>query len=378
MGTVSVAVRVQGGFTRYYAVKRLLPEVRSDPSQRAMFLEEARIAGSLDHPNVVPVLDVGEDAEGPFLVMEYVDGASVSALLQALRSARRVLPIEVALHIARDVGRGLQAAHGATDASDQPLGIIHRDVSPQNILVDFHGRVRLTDFGIARAAGRSEKTRTGVLKGKLGYMSPEQLRFQPVDQKSDLFALGVVLYELVSGTRLYPSGEDGMEGARRILEEPPPDLGEDRHDVPPELVRLVLDLLMKEPENRIESASAVVQVLDELLLDYPTPEILEQLKDIMGRLFGEIRSARSLRLSEGLKTLDQQSLSSSSASKLLIAAALTVSFVGGAWALHSRVARSAPNREVAERSEGSGVRTAPGSPGGGRTGTSLAAGGKDP
>ncbi|MEM7607743.1 MAG: serine/threonine-protein kinase, partial [Myxococcota bacterium] len=164
MGTVSVAARVEGSFVRYFAVKRLLPELRADAAQRAMFIEEARIAGALVHPNVVPVIDVGEDRDGPYLVMEYVDGVSAAACIKALRALRQTLPVGVAVLVARDVMRGVAAAHEATDAEGRALGIVHRDLSPQNVLIDFAGRARVTDFGIARAAGGDHHTRTGVLK----------------------------------------------------------------------------------------------------------------------------------------------------------------------------------------------------------------------
>ena len=293
MGTVSVAARLEGGFQRYYAIKRLLEELRADPMQRSMFLEEARIAGSLHHPNVVPVLDVGEDAGGPFLVMEYVDGVSLGTLLAALRRAGRQLSIGQVLLLARDVTRGLGAAHAAVGSDGRPLAIVHRDISPQNVLLDFTGRARVTDFGIARAAGRDQKTRTGILKGKLGYMSPEQLRFRPIDQRSDLFALGVLVYEMASGIRLYPPGDDGMEGARRILEEPPPDLGADRDDAPPGLVRLTLDLLMKEPAARTPTAMDVEGELSALLEDCEEAAETLALQRLLVALFGDARSERS-------------------------------------------------------------------------------------
>lgn len=303
MGTVSVAARVEGGFQRYYAVKRLLPELRADQRQRQMFLEEARIAGSLQHPNVVPVLDVGEDEDGPFLVMEYVDGVSLGALLKTLRRRGQLLSIAQVLLIARDIVHGLDAAHRATSPAGEALKIVHRDISPQNVLVDFQARARVTDFGIARATGRDHKTQTGILKGKLGYMSPEQLRFRPVDQRSDLFSFGVVLYEMAAGIRLYPPGEDGASGARAILDEPPPDLGHEREDAPSGLVRLVLDLLMKDPDARSQTAADVCVELDALLLDYDEAFEVESLRELLKGHFGMLRDERSRDIAEAVSVM---------------------------------------------------------------------------
>ena len=218
MATVDLAVRREGTFLRLHAVKRLHSHLLDDADVRAMFLEEARIAGLLRHPNVVSVTDVGEDAAGPFLVMDYVEGVSVAALIEHTRAQAELVPLDVALRIAIDVARGLHAAHELTAPDGRPLSLVHRDVSPQNVLLGFDGVARVTDFGIAKAMGRSARTSTGILKGKLGYMAPEQLRFSGQDRRSDLFAFGVVLYELLTARRLYP-GQRGEETARRILED---------------------------------------------------------------------------------------------------------------------------------------------------------------
>jgi serine/threonine protein kinase len=162
------------------------------------------------------------------------------------------------------VAEGLHAAHELSEPDGTPLGLVHRDISPQNILIGIDGVARVTDFGIAKALGRTSQTSTGILKGKLAYMAPEQLRFEEPDRRADLFALGVVLFELLTGRRLYKS-EQEFDGPRRILAEPPPDLAEWRDDVEPELVELSFELLAKDRERRPDTAKAVARRLDIIL-----------------------------------------------------------------------------------------------------------------
>jgi serine/threonine-protein kinase len=197
MGRVELALRKEGAFKRLYAVKRLHSILVSDTAVREMFMEEARIAGLIRHPNVVSVLDVGEDADGPFLIMDYVEGASLASLLKRASAAESPIPIQVCVRIAREIALGLHAAHELVDHDGARLDVVHRDLSPQNVLFGFDGAVRITDFGIAKALGRSVRTSTGVLKGKLSYMSPEQLQFEEPDRRSDLF----FLFELLAKER---------------------------------------------------------------------------------------------------------------------------------------------------------------------------------
>ncbi len=266
MGRVELVVRQEGEFRRAYARKRLHAALAGDPEARAMFTEEARIAGLLHHPNVVSVIDVGEDEEGPFLVMSYVQGVSISELLRELARREELLSQQVALRIFIEVARGLHAAHELVGHDGERLDIVHRDVSPQNILVGFDGVARLTDFGIAKARVRDGRTSAGVLKGKLGYFAPEQLRFQPVTPRTDLFALGVVLFEALSGRRLYGDAST-EEVARRILDEPPPDLYDVRQDLHPALSELLFRLLAKRPEKRPADADEVADALEAILVE---------------------------------------------------------------------------------------------------------------
>ncbi len=186
-----------GGFERDVAVKVLLPEYSSEPEFVEMLLDDARIAGSIGHPCVVQVIDVGREGEQFYLVMEYVDGADLRSLMRAVPEGR--LPLTMALFITSEILRGLHAVHTAVDRGGVPRGIIHRDVSPANVLVDRSGAIKLGDFGIARASGRISRTRHGAIKGKLRYMAPEQLGAKTIDHRADLYAVGMVLVELILG-----------------------------------------------------------------------------------------------------------------------------------------------------------------------------------
>jgi len=256
MGSVDIAVLKKPGFRRLFAVKRLRPELVEDERAKAMLLEEGRIAGQLQHPNIVPVVDVGEDAQGPYLVMDLVPGIPLGDLIRWARAAKTKLDVQLVLRLIRDAARGLHAAHELKDQAGKELALVHRDVSPQNVLVGFDGIARVTDFGIAKVLDRERETTHGLLKGKTGYMAPEQLRFEAIDRRADLFSLGVVLYELLAADRLY-RGKDLPETARLILHAPPPDIGAVRKDVPPEIVELLFELLAKDREVRPPTAKDV-------------------------------------------------------------------------------------------------------------------------
>lgn len=287
MARVDLAIKRSGTFRRMYAVKRLHPHLASDPEFRQMFLDEARIAGLIRHPNVVGVLDVGEDELGPFLVMDYVDGLPLSNLLGRARQGAAPIPVQIAVRIALDIARGLHAAHQLRiDA--ETVGVVHRDLSPQNVMVGFDGQARLTDFGIAKALGYGAKTATGVVKGKTSYLSPEQIRSEVPDRRSDLFSLGIVLFEMLSGARLYKRG-DGSSDMHAIVEEPVPDIGELRPDVPDELVRLSFELLAKSREARPADADQVVRQLESILAALIAEETPHSVADYVEEVAAEVK-----------------------------------------------------------------------------------------
>jgi serine/threonine-protein kinase len=303
MGYVEVAMRQEGRFRRLYAVKRLHLHHRGDAGFRAMFMDEARVAGLVRHPNVVSVLDVGEDDDGPFLVMDYVDGVSLGAIIAGLRPADAPLPLALCVTVASQVARGLHAAHELRGEAGELLSLVHRDVSPQNILVGFDGTARVTDFGIAKAFGNVNRTATGLLKGNVGYMSPEQLRFETADRRSDLFSLGVVLFEALARKRLYRNTEPNLS-ARRILTEPPPDIHEIRADAPPELVQLLFELLAKETDLRPDSALEVAERLEGMLTLMDATDGRFDLATFLGASFGEAREQRRREIAEALAAVE--------------------------------------------------------------------------
>src|SRR4051794_2153611 len=210
-----------GGFQRFVAIKRLHPHLASEQEFVEMFLDEARLAASIHHPNVVPILEVGTSDKGYYLVMEYIEGDTLARLLARATTMRQRIPVPIVIRITLDTLAGLHAAHELRDDADNLLNLVHRDVSPQNILVGMNGTARITDFGVARAATRLSSTRSGQLKGKLAYMAPEQARGGKIDRRADVFSLGTVLWESLADKRLF-KGEGEAETLNRVLFEPIP------------------------------------------------------------------------------------------------------------------------------------------------------------
>ena len=264
MATVHVG-RLLGpvGFSRTVAIKRLHPQFAKDPEFVAMFLDEARLAARIRHPNVVPVLDVVAEGSELFLVMDYVEGESLSRLIGNASRRGEVPPARIAASIVAQMLHGLHAAHEARDERGQPLGIVHRDVSPQNVLVGVDGSARVLDFGVAKAIGRASITREGELKGKLPYMAPEQVRRGgQVTQRTDVYAAGVVLYEALTATRLFTGDGEGeifsavVEGAK----DPPSSV---EPSVPAALDAITMRALSRDPLDRYASAREMALALEE-------------------------------------------------------------------------------------------------------------------
>ncbi|MGD0678161.1 MAG: serine/threonine-protein kinase [Polyangiaceae bacterium] len=249
-----------GGFSRTVAIKRLHPQLAKDPEFVAMFLDEARLAARIRHPNVVPTLDVVASNGELFHVMEYVQGESLSHLARGLRARGERVPLPIVLRIMMDVLHGLHAAHEARDERGVPLGIVHRDVTPQNILVGVDGAARLLDFGVAKATGRAATTQEGQIKGKLAYMAPEQLMSAGVTRETDLYSASVVLWEMLVGDRLF-TGESDLDVVAKLLQHnirPPSRLVP---DVPPALDAVVMRGLAAKMDNRFATAREMGQAL---------------------------------------------------------------------------------------------------------------------
>jgi serine/threonine protein kinase len=252
-----------GGFNKLVALKRILPQYARSADFTAMFLDEARLAARIQHANVAQVYDIGRNEHGLYFTMEYVHGEDIRGIMNAALRRDGELPLEHALTIAIGAAAGLHAAHELVDDRGTLIGLVHRDVSPSNVLVSYGGCVKLIDFGVAKAAGRQTETRVGTLKGKLSYMSPEQCAGRPIDRRSDVFALGVVLYEMTTGTRLYRAEAD-YELMKRIVEDDAPPPTSRCADYPRELEDIVLRALRRDPAERYPSAQALQLDLEKL------------------------------------------------------------------------------------------------------------------
>jgi hypothetical protein len=262
------------GFAPIVAVKSLHPQFAKDPEFVRMFLDEARLAGRIRHPNIVPVIDVHAEGDELFLVLEYVHGESLGKLLSAGRRAGNVLPSSLASAILCDVLQGLHAAHEAKDERGEPLGIVHRDVSPQNALVGADGIARVLDFGVAKATGRVTSTRDGQVKGKFAYMAPEQLRGERVDRRADVYSAAVVLWEALTGERLF-RGENEGHTVERVLfgSLSPPSAF--RPDVPEALDAVVMRGLSRERSDRFGTAKEMAIALAAAVLPASATEVGE-------------------------------------------------------------------------------------------------------
>ncbi|HEV8549676.1 MAG TPA: serine/threonine-protein kinase [Polyangiaceae bacterium] len=249
------------GFSRTVAIKRLHPQFAKDPEFVTMFLDEARLAARVRHPNVVPTLDVVASQGELFLVMEYVQGESFARLLYLTKTAGKRAPREMVCAIVASVLHGLHAAHEAKSERGDPLGIVHRDVSPQNILVGVDGIARVLDFGIAKAAGRAQVTREGQVRGKMAYIAPEQLQNSAADRKADIYAAAVVLWEALTGERLFLGESESATIAKVLAGEvsPPSKLVS---DISPALDAVVMRGLNRDRTARFETARDMARALE--------------------------------------------------------------------------------------------------------------------
>lgn len=200
--------RGAAGFERVVAVKRILPYIAENEEMRTMFVQEAKLAVQLNHPNIAQTFDLGQVDDHYFIAMEFVDGHSVQSLLLRFEERRRTMPEDAVCHVVCEIAEALHYAHFAEDVSGRALGIIHRDVSPHNVLVSFAGEVKVIDFGLAKAANRASQTKDGVVKGKLAYLSPEQAHGQVIDRRSDVFSLGICFWEMLTGRRAFKRDDD--------------------------------------------------------------------------------------------------------------------------------------------------------------------------
>ena len=252
------------GFKKQVAIKRVLPQLSKNEQFVAMFLDEARLSAHLSHSNVVSVFDIGVGDDAYFIVMEYVDGADLKTVVEHHRKLGRTMPVEIASFVAAKMCQGLAYAH-ELEADGKHLQIIHRDITPANVLITRYGEVKIVDFGLAKASSQLAESDAGVIKGKFGYLAPETVREQPVDKRVDIFALGIILWEMLAGRRLF-LGETDFATVRLVRDAVIPKL-----QIPAELDRILTRTLARESGARYGSARDLGRDLTRFLFHYGRP-----------------------------------------------------------------------------------------------------------
>ena len=284
MAEVYVAsAKGSAGFEKLVALKRIHPHLSSDPGFVSMLIEEAKLSVSLSHQNIVQTFDLGCIEDSYFIVMEHVEGYDLDQVLRALRERREKLPVGVAAHVVAELCRGLAFAHQRIDDQGRPLHIVHRDVSPQNVLLSLAGEVKIADFGIAKTASRVSDAEAGVIKGKYFYMSPEQAWGDPLDYRSDIFSAGIVLWELLVGETLHQAKhvQALLDDVRRAEVPPPSSL---RAEVPAALDAIVARATAVEPSDRFSDAGALADAICEVLAARSSVHPAVQIRALLAEL----------------------------------------------------------------------------------------------
>jgi eukaryotic-like serine/threonine-protein kinase len=252
------------GFKKIVAIKRVLPHLSEKKQFIGMFLDEARVSAHLSHSNCVQVFDIGVGDNTYFIVMEYVDGADLKGVIEHRRKLNQPFPIEEACLICVKICEGLAYAHELVDGRGESLNIVHRDMSPPNVLITRHGEVKIVDFGLAKANSQLERSEPGIIKGKFSYLSPEAAKGLSVDARTDIFAVGIILWEMLAGRRLF-MGESDLETVRMVQSARVPSIRELNPQVPPELERVLMRALTEEPGHRYQRARDFGAALNQLL-----------------------------------------------------------------------------------------------------------------
>ncbi len=275
-----------GGVERYVVLKRVIRERASDVDFIRMFLDEARLAAQLQHPNVAQVYDIGKLGDSYFFTMEYVHGETVRGLLHRAYGLRKPVSIGNVLTIIAGSAAGLHHAHERVGVDGRPLGIVHRDVSPSNLMVSFEGHVKIVDFGVAKATDRMSETKAGTVKGKIAYLSPEQCRAGAIDRRSDLFSLGIVMWEMLTTERLFAKSTD-FDNMMAIVNDDVRAPSAVRPAIAPEIDAIVLRLLAKNPDDRYQTAGDVVDAIEEVAARSNSILSASALGRSMKELFGQ-------------------------------------------------------------------------------------------
>lgn len=289
------------GFEKFLAIKRIFPQLSRNEDFVEMFFAEARIASDLNHPNISHIYDLGQEEGDYFIAMEYIHGKDAFRLLRRCKTQGRQLPLPLAGFITLQILQGLDYAHRKKDHRNQPMNIVHRDVSPRNVLISYEGNVKLIDFGIAKASVQNTHTQAGTIKGKINYMSPEQARGEELDARSDLFAVGLLLYELIFQAKLF-KGTTEIHTLELIRECNLPDFRVNFPELPEELDAILVKALARDRAERFQSAQQFIQALNHFLVRYSTVPGQTWLSEFMQECFGpeingeqrELESFRSL------------------------------------------------------------------------------------
>src|SRR5262245_49085254 len=255
------------GFKKQVAIKRVLPHLSEKKRFIAMFLDEARLSAHLSHSNVAQVFDIGVGDNAYFIVMEYVDGADLKAVIEYMKKSGHVFPVEAAVFITSRICEGLTYAHELRGTDGQPLEIIHRDMSPPNVLITKHGEVKIVDFGLAKATSQLEKSEAGIIKGKFGYLSPEAAQGLDIDHRTDIFAVGIILWEMLAGRRLF-FGETDFATVKMVQSAQIPPL---EREIPAELARILARSLARDPATRYATARDLGRDLTSFLYRHGQP-----------------------------------------------------------------------------------------------------------
>ncbi|HEY6555713.1 MAG TPA: protein kinase [Polyangiaceae bacterium] len=282
-----------GGFQRFVAIKRLHPHLAHEKEFVEMFLDEARLAAGIHHPNVVPILEVGASDRGYYLVMEYIEGDTLARLLARAATSGQKLPVNIGLRIILDMLAGLHAAHELRDDLGNPTELVHRDVSPQNVLVGIDGISRITDFGVARAQSRLTSTRTGQLKGKIAYMAPEQASGKDyVDRRADVFSAGILLWEVLAARRLFKA-ENEAATLSRVISEPITKLSSITSDVSPQISAVCMKALERDPDRRFATCAQLADALERAAPDRVSSgrEVSIYVSEVLGQEISQQREA---------------------------------------------------------------------------------------
>jgi serine/threonine protein kinase len=285
------------GFEKLVAIKRILPNIAEDEEFIAMFLDEAKISVQLAHANIAQIYDMDKVNNSYFIAMEYIPGKDMRAIFERCRKKGEPAPIPLSCYVISKVCEGLDYAHRKKDQIGRDMNIVHRDVSPQNVLISYEGEVKVIDFGIAKAAGKATKTQAGILKGKFGYMSPEQIRGLPLDRRSDVFAIGVCLYEMLTGERLFVGDSDFsvLEKVRKAEVTPPSTYN---RRIPEQLEKIVLKTLARDLEARYQYASELADDLQRFLITSDSIFSRKDLMQYMKSTFAEEVEREKMRLQE--------------------------------------------------------------------------------